>query len=186
MKAMRACAAGLLLLAVSPSLLASGPLGIAAIIERVEFEPSAEAPERVQVFGAFAFYDGMTVQAETHASPRAGYMYFKLPTDGNTAQIIREWKDLASVAGTGEAVAFGRYGYIGQFEDLSMTGRSAPGTNAYVLERGISGTGRFAVHPESREPGMAVEYQIGEVGVVRLGEGNHEALVADLEAALGR
>ena len=34
---------------------ASGPVGIYGIVQRVVFEPSERAPERLQVWGAFAY-----------------------------------------------------------------------------------------------------------------------------------
>ena len=37
---------------------ASGPLGIYGIVEKVVFEPNEQAPERIQLWGAFAYVDG--------------------------------------------------------------------------------------------------------------------------------
>jgi len=177
--------AALLLWLTPPPLLASGPLGIAALVERVEFEPGAGRPQRIRVYGAFAFYDGMAAQASTYTPAAAGFMYFRLPANGDVEQVRKEWNDLAAVAGTGEAVAFGRWGYIGEFRHLDTTGVSGPDFYAYVLTSGVSNTGRFAVHPVSREPPGAVDYHPGDLGIVRLGEGNYAALVDELESALG-
>jgi hypothetical protein len=93
-------------LLASPPLGASGQAGIYGIVERVVFEPDAQAPERVQVWGAFALierliqrmmsaYDGpnaTTVGGQfftnyVFAQPKRGYMYFKLPTEP-VAQLV--------------------------------------------------------------------------------------------------
>jgi hypothetical protein len=49
-----------------------------------------------------------------------------LPTE------LKEWSDLKAVAGTGQAVAFGRWGYIGAFERLRTDNRST--MPLYILE----------------------------------------------------
>jgi hypothetical protein len=101
--------------------LASGEAGIYGIVERVVFEPDARAPERVQVWGAFALIErtqtagprGTAVQGQAftnylHQKPTRGYLYFRLPdVTTETENARREWSDLASVAGTQQAVAFG-------------------------------------------------------------------------------
>ena len=59
------------LLLCSP-VLASGSLGIFAVIDRVVFQPNAEAPETVQVFGAFAYYDGRLSESSEFTAPVRG------------------------------------------------------------------------------------------------------------------
>src|SRR2546422_6642770 len=98
--------AGVLLFAAA-DLIASGPVGIYAIIERAVFEPSEQAPERIQIWGAFAVVDGGLTRPGATSKPLRGYLYFKLP-DGSARAVARtEWMDLKYVAGTGQAIGFG-------------------------------------------------------------------------------
>ena len=93
---------------------------IYAMIESVEFEPSELAPQRIRIYGAFAFLS--TNQQPTAAlrpgpyAPERGYLYFKLP-EAKTVQTAakKEWADLKALAGTGQAITFGSWtsGYWG-------------------------------------------------------------------------
>jgi hypothetical protein len=82
---------------------ASDPVGIYAFVDKVVFEPSDAAPERVQVWGGFALAQG---RGDTYDAARRGYMYFKLRPDQEEVS-RKEWADLKDVAGTGQIVAFG-------------------------------------------------------------------------------
>jgi hypothetical protein len=95
------------LLALAAPVRASDPVGIYAIIDRVELEPSASAPERVRLWGVFALADRST---RDYSPPQRGFLYCKL--DGKNIQACRrEWADLEKLAGTRECVALGsRYG----------------------------------------------------------------------------
>lgn len=155
-------------------LFASGRTGIYGIVERVVFEPGAESPERVQVWGAFALiertdtlsqalrYRGATVagdQAFTNyvfGEPVRGYLYFELPEDpGEVGNARREWADLASVSGTGQVVAFG-----------------------YADRR--RGDVQMRLRETSEDPADPDPYYT-DVGVARLTEaGNHAAIVSAL------
>src|SRR6187401_3482839 len=92
-------------------------------IERVALEPNEKTPERIKVWGAFTLlyanqepvrnWDGNDRGLYT---PKRGFLYFKLPPDASgdrtkAAQEAakREWSDLKSVAGTGQAVMFGSW-----------------------------------------------------------------------------
>src|SRR5688500_8246933 len=100
------------LLAGAVNLGASGPLGIYGIVEKVVFEPNEQSPERIQVWGAFAYVDGGVGSSLTVSAPKRGYLYFRLGSSADSL-VKNEWADLKSVAGTGQAVGFGRWGYIG-------------------------------------------------------------------------
>jgi hypothetical protein len=185
MKTMRSCVVGAGLLMLSSVAVASGSLGIAAVIERVVFEPNGDAPERVQVFGAFAYYDGQANEASEFTDPVRGYLYFSLPSSGSSTTARREWADLATMAGTGEPVAFGGYGYIGHFEAIAadlpsntVDNRNGSADIGYPLGLGMG------VQDVGVEPTRPAEYSPSDLGVVRLGEGNYEALVARLRALL--
>ena len=110
---------------------ASGVTGIYGVVERVVFEPSAAAPERVQIWGAFALMERMTraqggvAEFEgqfftnyVYQKPTRGYLYFTLPeVAANVENARREWKDLASIAGSRQAVAFG---YSSRYDGQKM------------------------------------------------------------------
>jgi hypothetical protein len=168
---------------MTPLTSASGPLGIYGIIDRVVFEPNGQTPDRVQIWGAFAYVDrGRTPQL----SPATrGYLYFRLPTSGESAETVRhEWADLKAVAGTGQAVGFGTWGYIGAFEDLRPGARAT--TPPFILERRVHGGEQtdLRVRPASESPAAPSAYQTN-AGVVRLSAtGSHAAIVKQLRAAL--
>jgi hypothetical protein len=171
---------------------ASAPLGIYGIVESVVFEPDDRAPERVQVWGAFAYVHMKNVVsgAEGRPSPRLsaaqrGYLYFTLPADGESVDTVRhEWADLEAVAGTGQAVGFGTWGHTGRFDALRPDGR--PNVQATILERVPSGgtTTDLRVRPASETPTNPSAYQTN-AGIVKLtAGGSHAAIVKQLEDAL--
>ncbi len=178
-------------LAAAVPLAASGPLGIYGIVEKVVFEPNDKTPERVQVWGAFAYVDGGIGQSLATSAAKRGYLYFRLmPDGGQTTQLIRnEWADLKSVAGTGQAVGFGKWGYIGGFGDLQPD--AASGRPPYILERAFTGRANaqqtdMRVRPASETPAKPALFQT-DSGVVKLSEtGSHAAIVQQLRDALRR
>ena len=129
----------LILLLATSALTASGLVGIYAVVSKVVFEPNDRAPERIQIWGAFTLVDGGTGTGGKTLTPQRGYMYFSLPGTGNFGTenrgrketALKEWADFKAIAGTGQAVAFGRFGYIGAFAD-ELISRPA-GMPPYVL-----------------------------------------------------
>jgi hypothetical protein len=177
------------------SLSASGPLGIYGIIEKVVFEPNESAPERIQLWGAFAYVDGdrATGNGLTVSKAQKGYLYFKLRSayPGFTAEAqvkatLNEWADLKAVAGTGQAVGFGQWGYIARFDALQPDAR--PRAPAVILEDKPQG-GEHAdmrVRPASEAPAAPVTYQTN-IGLIKLdARGRHAAIVKQLVDALKR
>src|SRR6185503_7423534 len=77
--------------------LASDPVGIYALVDKVVFEPNETNPERVQIHGAFAIAEGY---GYTYKKADRGYLYYK-PNADKTNACRNEWSDLKSVAGTG-------------------------------------------------------------------------------------
>ena len=186
MKLVRTAVAALLLCALPVG--ASGPLGIYGIVEKVVFEPSEKSPERIQVWGAFAYVDGGANSPGTVSAAKRGYLYFKLPTvlaSASESQTVKnEWADLKAIAGTGQAIGFGTWGYIGAFGGLD------PGTNSsrppYVIARAPRGgeLTDFRVRPASEIPATPAPYQTN-AGIVKLpAEGSHAAIVKQLRDAL--
>jgi len=89
---------------------ASGQAGVYGVIDKVVIEPATGPAERVQVWGAFALMEtiGRGFTGYVYRQPQRGYLYFKLPAgSADIENARREWKDLASVAGTMQPVAFG-------------------------------------------------------------------------------
>jgi hypothetical protein len=152
--------------------LASGSTGIFAIVEKIVFEP-ASAPQRVRIYGAFALLDS---RSGGFGEVQKGYIYFQLPPDESQARAARlEWTELRGVAGTGKAVAFGRWNYGGNFSGNNMR---------YLLPQGKGG--ELVVRKETDAPGVPVVY-LTDTGIVRLpDEGNLAAMVKRLKSALQR
>jgi hypothetical protein len=129
--------AGAALALSAMSVAASDPIGIYAIVEKVIIEPNEAAPQRIQVWGAFA----LAVQpVDSYTAPARGYMYFTLPS-GNEATAKKEWADLKSVAGSGQGIAFAaRYGMLGT---VRKAGDKIANPDVYP----IGGNGVVKVHP---------------------------------------
>ena len=168
---------------------ASGPLGIYGIVEKVVFEPDEKAPERIQVWGAFAYVDGGVDRALAVSPPWRGYLYFTLPvilpaSPSQVETIRKEWADLRAVAGTGQAIGFGSWGYIGGFGGLQEDANTT--SPPYALEAAPRGGARtdLRVRPASEAPAAPAGYQTN-AGIVRLtGDGSHAAIVKQLRATL--
>jgi hypothetical protein len=167
---------------------ASGTLGIYAIVERVVLEPNDRAPERLRLHGAFAFVNGGAKQPLGVSPAIKGVLSFNLPAgggaarDSNVATIKREWSDLKSVAGTGEAVGFGAWFYFGQFGAFRPDGRgaSAPQT----LAGGTNDFGELRVTAARDSLATPTVLYQTNVGVVKLNEASHASVIAMLRAAL--
>ncbi|MGH9675171.1 MAG: hypothetical protein ACRD44_18525 [Bryobacteraceae bacterium] len=181
-----------LVLLFAASLTASSPVGIYGIVDTVVLEPNAQSPERIQVWGAFAYVNGADNGMEISPVNR-GYLYFKLPVlipgfnDQPQVDIVkREWSDLKAVAGTGQAIGFGRWSYIGGFAGLQPDSRGVK--PPYILERVPQGGAPtdLRVRPESEPPREPATYQTN-AGIVKLSErGSHADIVKQLKDALKR
>jgi hypothetical protein len=173
------------------NLRASGDVGIYGIVERVVFEPNERTPQRIQVWGAFAYVDVDTTDIPVSSAKR-GYFYFTLrdPEGKNNAEnaaTLAEWNDLKAVAGTGQAIAFGRWDYTGKFASLDPNMTSSELPHIYERQPGIGARmGNVRVRPEAEAPASPAIYQTN-IGVVKLSEtGSHADLVKALRAALQR
>jgi len=108
---------------------ASGPVGVYALVDKVEMEPNAATPERIRVYGVFSIAQGQT---NRYAAPSRGILYF---TPGrNPDKARKEWADLASVAGTRQVVGFGAAWYGVPTVLRGVNGQSA---DEYVLNAGV-------------------------------------------------
>jgi hypothetical protein len=83
---------------------ASDPTGGYVLVEKVVFEPSEAAPERVQVWGAFTLCK--EAGGRNYTPPTHGYLYYAIaPAQADACR--KEWADFKRVAGTGQPVGFG-------------------------------------------------------------------------------
>jgi len=181
----------LILLLATSVLLASGTVGIYGIVSKVVFEPNDKAPERIQIWGAFTLVDGGS--GGKTLTPQRGYLYFVLPSAAENANLreiaLKEWADFKAIAGTNQAVAFGRFGYIGAFAD-ELISRPA-GMPPYVLMGGNSTnfSGSRSENPirgESVTPTSPNSYPLN-MGLTKLSStGDFAAIVTDLLQALKR
>ncbi len=176
----------------------SGNLGVFAIVDRVQFEPNEQAPERIRVHGAFAFVNyqdfrfgglgrgGTVAQPLGVTNAAQGFLYFKLPAASapqvNITAIKREWADLKSVAGTGQAVGFGEWFYLGQFGTFRSDGRGSTAPSTVINSPNEFGDMR--VYGANETAPVPALYQTN-VGVTRLTEASHAAVIRQLRAALG-
>ena len=97
---------GLTVLAVwtaAAAISASDRTAVYARIDKVVLEPTADAPQRVQIWGVFAMAKPNDVN--DYLPPARGYLYLALAANPQAAQ--KEWADLQSVAGTSQIVGFG-------------------------------------------------------------------------------
>jgi hypothetical protein len=171
-------AALLLMVLFNGVLLASYPVGVYSLVERVIFEPNEQSPQRIQVWGAFSFIDAAGSNAAT--TPHRGYLYFSMPSSvsGSEAETIRkEWADLKAVAGTGQAVAFGSWRYNGPLdENTRIYGRFRMEGNSVAFD--------VVVHPQSAGSPQPIPYATN-AGIVKLpAAGNHAPVVRQLQEAL--
>jgi hypothetical protein len=107
-------------------------------VDKVVFEPSEAAPQRIQVWGVFSVAPYSASGSPVIAAPKRGYLYYKLPAPGPQADIAKkEWADLKAAAGTGQAVAFGG-GFLSRADERVRPATEAPSMPSdYSLNMGI-------------------------------------------------
>jgi hypothetical protein len=110
---------------------ASDRVAVYTRIDRVVLEPTADAPERIQIWGVFSV--AQPNNPNDYRPAARGYLYYTLPSNRDGAR--REWSDLKSVAGTGQLVAFGsRWEGVPRLRQAS---ESPEGPDAYSLNAGV-------------------------------------------------
>jgi hypothetical protein len=134
--------AALLVGVVVVQLHASGQAGVYGVIDKVVLEPASGPAERAQVWGTFALMEtiGTGFTGYVYKRPARGYLYFRLPSDAKDIENARrEWKDLASQAGTKQVLAFGYWDRNNG--DNIMTVRDAAakpaGPDVYYMNVGV-------------------------------------------------
>jgi hypothetical protein len=99
----------LLFLAAAGPALASDPVAVYALVDKVVLEPNADQPERIQVWGVFSV--AQPGDRNFYQSPARGYLYLQLPAGGQRELAKREWLDIKSAAGKRQVLSFGtRFG----------------------------------------------------------------------------
>jgi hypothetical protein len=121
-----ACAGG------AVTLQASDPVGVYAVIEKVVLEPTDAAPQRIQIWGAFAVADRDST--DTYGEARRGYLYYSCP-QGQDTVCRNEWTDLKSVAGKGTGIGFG-----GRYKDsgrVRQADEKVASPDTYPIQLGV-------------------------------------------------
>jgi hypothetical protein len=78
--------------------------GVYARVDKVVFEPNTAAPERIQIWGAFAL--ASKENRFDYDTAQRGYLYYSLKP-GKEEVCRKEWADLKAIAGTGQIIGFG-------------------------------------------------------------------------------
>jgi hypothetical protein len=81
-------------------------IGIYAIVDKVAFEPDAESPERIRIWGMFIV--PVPRSSGQYKSPQRGYLYFRI-APGMEQVAKREWAALKNLAGLGQGIGFAQY-----------------------------------------------------------------------------
>ena len=117
---------------------ASGPLGVYAIVDKVVFEPNETAPQRVQIWGVFMHTTETTNMNPALSPAERGYVYYSLPGPREQADTARkEWNDLKTVAGTGQAVGFGSGFFAATETRVHTAAEKAATPSPYHLNMGV-------------------------------------------------
>jgi hypothetical protein len=121
--------------------IASDRVGIYGIVDKVVFEPSAQRPERVQIWGAFAV--ATRKDSNLYDAVQRGYLYFSAGRlynggpDAVSKDMTRaEWNDLKALAGTKRIVAFGSR--FGQSVRVRQRDEKPQSPDAYVTGIGVT------------------------------------------------
>jgi hypothetical protein len=114
------------------TLQASDPVGVYAVIEKIVLEPTDAAPQRVQIWGAFAVADRDST--DTYGAARRGYLYYSCPQEQESV-CRNEWADLKSVAGKSTGIGFG-----GRYKDsgrVRQADEKVASPDTYPIQLGV-------------------------------------------------
>lgn len=111
---------------------ASDMYGVYGVIEKVVLEPNEKAPERAQIWGAFAIAEG--TNGSRYGATQRGYLYYSCPS-GQESVCRSEWSDIKSVAGKGTAVGFAmRYKPTGR---VRKADEKVASPDSYPVQMGV-------------------------------------------------
>jgi hypothetical protein len=114
------------------TLQASDPVGVYAVVEKIVLEPSDAAPQRVQIWGAFAIADSN--DRDNYGPPQRGYLYYSCP-QGQESACRNEWADLKTVAGKQTGIGFG-----GRYKDAGRVRKAdekVASPDTYPIQMGV-------------------------------------------------
>jgi hypothetical protein len=111
---------------------ASDRVGIYAVVDRIVFEPTAENPERVQIWGAFAV--ATPGNRDDYDAVQRGYLYFAAVTSNRMTRA--EWNDLKDLAGSRRIVGFSSR--FGQSVRVRGSSEKPVAPDPYVLGVGVN------------------------------------------------
>lgn len=125
-------------LALTVLLQASDMVGVYGVVEKVAMEPNEKAPERIQIWGAFALAEG---RGSTYGTAQRGYLYYSCPS-GQESICRKEWSDLKSIAGKNTAAGFGmRYKPAGRIrkadEKVASSDPYPIGMGVILVDNGV-------------------------------------------------
>src|SRR5262245_55493901 len=136
-------------LMMAPNVIASDPIGIYAIVEKVVLEPNDTAPERIQIWGVFALSDAY--HGDNYLAPERGYLYYSLPgprVQNQRYSALAEWADLKKLAGSGQPIGFGgRYIVAGR---VRKAAEKPEKPDVYPVQMGI-----VKMENDHRQPAVA-------------------------------
>jgi len=119
-------------MALTVALQASDAIGVYSVVEKVVLEPTDTAPQRIQIWGAFALADGKS--PSSYGPAQRGYLYYTCP-QGQDSICRKEWADLKSVAGKGTGIGFGhRYSPTGR---VRKADEKASSPDVYPIQMGV-------------------------------------------------
>lgn len=101
-----AISALLLLLPLNSVVAKNATVGIYAIIDHVDFEPTGSLPNFVRISGVFVV--PVRLSSGSYQRPQKGYLYFGI-APGTEQATRKDWSALRILAGSGKVVAFGQY-----------------------------------------------------------------------------
>ena len=137
-------AGAILGLSATVALAKRGTIGIYAIVDTIELQPTDEAPERILMRGVFVV--PVPLSSGEYLPPQRGYLYFTLPPEA-ASMAAQECQQLKGYAGTGRGFGFAPYWeksrHAGSFESLRVQVHSAEvaAPDVYPQPRGIVATG---------------------------------------------
>jgi MYXO-CTERM domain-containing protein len=80
---------------------AHAKVGVYALPTHFQFEPNADNPERLKLYGGFAVHDPSVTKSDPEFHElyptRVGFVYFSCPS-GKAAECVDQWRELESVA----------------------------------------------------------------------------------------
>jgi len=173
MKILRVLFIAVSFLCAESALMAEGPVGVYAMVQKVVMEPNAQTPARIQIWGVFVWVDGGLKTPGPINVPQRGYMYFKLPASAAQAAAAKsQWNEIKMLAGTSQVIAFGNWEYVGPFEDLHIP---------------VTGnTEEVRVRKQNEAPAKPITY-VPNMGLVRIANDKpHADLINLLKAFMQR